>query len=105
MNTPNVLLSNRIGLTDTLSRWIRRPLPSPAFLPSLLKPKSTTSPPSLMNSGKLEDAQRDHRKKIGSVRSKNCECQFVKEPRLKELSSQKVQVTGRCDRKTKAPGE
>jgi hypothetical protein len=32
-----------------------------------------TSQPSLMNSGKLEAVQTDHRKKIGSVPQKNCD--------------------------------
>ena len=32
-----------------------------------------TSQPSLMNSGKLEAVQTDHRKKIGSMPQKNCD--------------------------------
>src|SRR6266849_3701429 len=39
---------------------------------SLRRPERRTSPSSPINSGKLEALLRDHRKKIGSVRSKNC---------------------------------
>ena len=49
----------------------KRPGPTTSASCALRKPERKTSPSSLINSGKPEAVQRDHRRKIGSVRSKN----------------------------------
>src|SRR5713101_7378975 len=72
MNTPDKPWSTQIRRTNIHCRSIRELEPSMASSRSLRRPERRTSPSSPINSGKLEALLRDHRKKIGSVRSKNC---------------------------------
>src|ERR1019366_8193292 len=71
MNTPGKPWSTQIQRTSILWGCIRKTGPTLSLSCALTKQGRKTSPSSLINSGKLEGVQRDHRKKIGSVRSKN----------------------------------
>ena len=60
------------------------------------KSERRTSRPSLINSGKLDAVQRDHRKKIGSVRSKNCDLAISRDGSHKRASRGSLQPAGPC---------
>src|ERR1039458_3634500 len=71
MKAPDKTWSTQIRHTSIHWGCIRGPEPTTPSSCALRKQGRKTSPSSLINSGKLEGVQRDHRKKIGSVRSKN----------------------------------
>src|ERR1017187_5606772 len=71
MNTPDKPWSTQIQHTSIHWGCIRRPRPTTSSSGALRKQGRKRSPSSLINSGRLEAAQRDRRRKIGSVRSMN----------------------------------
>src|ERR1039458_6315555 len=72
MNTPDKPWSTQLQPTNTHRGCIRTSRPTTALSCAVRKPERKKSPPSLINSGKIEAVRTDHRKKIGFVQSKNC---------------------------------
>src|ERR1039458_5550604 len=81
MNTPDKPWSTQLQPTNTHQGCIRTSRPTTVLSCAVRKPERKKSPPSLINSGKIEAVRTDHREKIGFVQSENWNLTIRRESR------------------------